>query len=354
MSSLDSLRGIAAIGVAFFWHYQHFQPQNGFPFSKTWYWFYHYGWNLVDFFFVLSGFVFSYVYKKQIAENQISLRKYSVLRLSRLYPLHIVTLIFVAIIQAIRAILDKGFFVYPFNDVYHLILNIFFIQSIGLESGWSFNAPSWSVSVEIISYLLFFTIIYRYHSGNKYIMFYVFFVVAGLYIYQINMNVLFFNQNIARVLIGFFVGCIAYEVHSKVSDCRFKGWATVFFACVLIAASTGAIFFGYSKFFGKWELVNSLLIYPLIILTTLNIGLINKLLSIKQLTYFGDISYSLYMWHYPVQIVIKTVDEIFGLNLDYSSEKVFVGIVILTILVSILSFEFIEKPCQRYLRKKYL
>lgn len=74
LSSLDTLRGMAAIGVSLFFHYVHFSPQHGFPFSQKAYWFYHYGWSLVEFFFVLSGFVFSYVYKNQNAEKLISFR----------------------------------------------------------------------------------------------------------------------------------------------------------------------------------------------------------------------------------------------------------------------------------------
>ncbi|MFC3771488.1 acyltransferase family protein, partial [Paenibacillus sp. GCM10012303] len=91
LSALDSLRGIAAIGVAFFWHYQHFIPQSESPFRSIAYWFYQYGWLLVDFFFVLSGFIFAYVYTEKIAGRTITFKQYSLLRVSRLYPLHIIT-----------------------------------------------------------------------------------------------------------------------------------------------------------------------------------------------------------------------------------------------------------------------
>lgn len=38
LEPLDTLRGIAAIGVAIFWHYQHFKPEV-YPFEKYAYWF---------------------------------------------------------------------------------------------------------------------------------------------------------------------------------------------------------------------------------------------------------------------------------------------------------------------------
>ena len=42
------------------------------------------------------------------------------------------------------------------NDLYHFVLNILFISSWGLEKGMSFNQPIWSVSFELIVYILFF------------------------------------------------------------------------------------------------------------------------------------------------------------------------------------------------------
>jgi hypothetical protein len=53
--SLDALRGLAAIGVAVFWHCIHFFPaclfcdRHAFPFYRTFQWFYDYGQLLVDF-----------------------------------------------------------------------------------------------------------------------------------------------------------------------------------------------------------------------------------------------------------------------------------------------------------------
>lgn len=90
LTCLDGLRGLACCCVAFFWHYQHFTP-NHFPFSYLAYWPYHYGWIAVEFFFLLSGFIFFYKYSNLISNNAISFKKFFILRFSRLYPLHFVT-----------------------------------------------------------------------------------------------------------------------------------------------------------------------------------------------------------------------------------------------------------------------
>ena len=103
LAYLDSLRGVAALVVAGFWHYQHFalgyQP-SGYPFEAAPGYnlqplslFYHYGFLGVDFFFILSGIVFSYVYLNRISKREIGPKEFWRRRFARLYPLHLATLL---------------------------------------------------------------------------------------------------------------------------------------------------------------------------------------------------------------------------------------------------------------------
>lgn len=193
-------------------------------FSNKGYWFYHYGWNLVDFFFVLSGFIFSFVYKEKIVNGTVKFKEYAIFRMSRLYPLHFLTLMVVLVFQIVRVHLDKGFFIYQNNDLYHFILNALFIQGEGFEKGWSFNAPTWSVSSEIVAYILFF-IIAKYILNRKNHMFfyiYVTCIIFGFIILLNKMDYLFINEKVGRVLIGFFIGCITYEVNIFIKIKRVK------------------------------------------------------------------------------------------------------------------------------------
>lgn len=66
-----------------------------------------------------------------------------------------ITLLIVAILQfAIRVSLGNDE-ICTNQDSYHFLLNLFIIPAIGFEKGCSYNAPTWSVSVELISYLVF-------------------------------------------------------------------------------------------------------------------------------------------------------------------------------------------------------
>lgn len=114
------------------------------------------GYLAVDLFFSLSGFVFYWLYSKRVSEGAISAGKFTFLRFSRLYPLHFATLLIVAVSQLWLVKTGGSYFVYPNNDEKHFLLNLFFASSWGIERGYSFNGPVWSVSVEILLYALFF------------------------------------------------------------------------------------------------------------------------------------------------------------------------------------------------------
>jgi peptidoglycan/LPS O-acetylase OafA/YrhL len=116
------------------------------------------GWRAVDLFFCLSGFIFYWLYSKKIVSGATSFNEFFVLRFSRLYPLHFVTLMVAAAGQFLMLGCFGSFFVYPNNDLYHFLLQLVFASNWGFEQGNSFNGPVWSVSVEVFLYALFFVV----------------------------------------------------------------------------------------------------------------------------------------------------------------------------------------------------
>lgn len=76
----------------------------------------------------------------------------------RLYLIHVITLLIVAVSQQISFRTLNTFQIHRSNDQFHFVLNLFFVQSWGFKKGNSLNAPTWSVSIEIMSYTLFFTV----------------------------------------------------------------------------------------------------------------------------------------------------------------------------------------------------
>jgi len=208
---LDILRGIAALAIVFY-HWRHFSyvgisnefvKTSEFPLYSIFENLYNYGYLAVYLFFILSGFIFFFLYYNKIKEKSISFWNFSVLRISRLYPIHIITLLSVLILQNIFYKIYNTYLVYPENNLYHFILNILFIQSWGFEKGYSFDYPSWSVSVEIFVYLLFF--ITCILISKRYITL-IFMIFLGLFIMRT-------NTQIGMGILYFFIGGIIYEIY---------------------------------------------------------------------------------------------------------------------------------------------
>jgi peptidoglycan/LPS O-acetylase OafA/YrhL len=109
---------------------------------------------MVDFFFVLSGFVIAVSYGKAMADMS-DYGRFLQRRVARLFPLHLAVLsVFVALAFANKF----GWLAANHADMLGfnaLPANILMLHAWGTVDHLSFNAGSWSISAEWLSYLLF-------------------------------------------------------------------------------------------------------------------------------------------------------------------------------------------------------
>lgn len=163
--AVDLLRGLAALSVIV-WHYQClYAGTPGAPIlfhsrnEQPLYWllrpFYEYGAAAVQLFWAISGFVFAAAY----LNRRWAAKQFFVARLARLYPLHLVTLLVVAGIQTFSRRAFGHIQIGGIDDLYHFGLNLVFACAWGLEKGFSYNNPIWSVSIELVIYFAFFLFI---------------------------------------------------------------------------------------------------------------------------------------------------------------------------------------------------
>ena len=137
---LDALRGVAALGVAWF-HYR-----SGWA-----------GYLAVDFFLVLSGFVLSHGYLYR--DRDLSLGRFVTNRLVRLYPLHLVTLLAFALTASL---LEPERLEYAVGGVTSFVQHLTLTHNVGLSAGeLTWNEPSWSISVEFWINVAFFALVTR-------------------------------------------------------------------------------------------------------------------------------------------------------------------------------------------------
>jgi peptidoglycan/LPS O-acetylase OafA/YrhL len=149
--ALTSLRGVAAMAVVM----QHFsttvQSHTAVPIPSL----VPHGYVAVDLFFVLSGFIISFTYFDDFFHRSFrATPKFILKRLGRLFPLNLFA---VAGVVLVAGILTRFGAPDPLqfskNRVFDIICNVLMLQGIGI--GMNLNAPSWSISDELVAYLAF-------------------------------------------------------------------------------------------------------------------------------------------------------------------------------------------------------
>jgi peptidoglycan/LPS O-acetylase OafA/YrhL len=115
------------------------------------------GYLAVDGFFVLSGFILSYVYRDAFAAAAPgTYPRFLIARLARIYPLHLaMTLLVLALLGAM--VLGTGFQprVAERFSMRELLLHLGLLHGWGFSRMLAWNYPSWSISAEWFAYLCF-------------------------------------------------------------------------------------------------------------------------------------------------------------------------------------------------------
>jgi peptidoglycan/LPS O-acetylase OafA/YrhL len=349
--TLDILRGLAALLIAIF-HYirHHVHSEDIVPNSWLSITYIH-GWRAIDLFFCLSGFIFFWKYSNAIYEKSIGFKKFVYLRFSRLYPLHLATLIIVGASQFFVYLSDKEYFIFQINDLKHLLLNILFISSWGFENGYSFNGPIWSVSLEILLYLVFYLCCFHLRPTN--LIWPLLLIILGGLLLSAHYQVIIFHTLFGRGLFSFFAGGLSYQVFQiAISSHQKKYIGTIILVGGIALAFWLNLRFLYI-YLGYWfSEVLFMIGFPSVVLLLAFLDAKNIFAYVfKKISYIGEISYSIYLIHFPVQILFHLASKQFPI--DYSKTGTFLLYLACAIGLAVASHKFFEIPCQNYLRTKF-
>lgn len=343
--TLDALRGIAALCVVY-WHWQHFfyvgdNPAalliTEQPFYALFKPLYDHGALAVQLFFSISGFVFFWLYSRSITERQTLPLKFALDRFSRLYPLHLLTFGLVAVLQVAYSTHHSSYFVYQTNDWYHALLNLFLAPAWGLEKDWSFNAPIWSVSVEVLLYGSFFLICLS--SRWKWLLAFAA-GALGLVLYPD-------SYKIGSGALCFYLGGMTYGLLELLRRHLASG------RIVILTTSLCVCSWLYLSL--VTEPAESYIImcvcFPLTLAMTAAVGF-HWPEVMRSGAWLGDISYSSYLLHFPLQIMFAIASDWMGFSraVFYQEWTMLLFFAVLVPL-SLLCHRFVERPAQRYIRQ---
>ena len=354
ISSIELLRFISAY-VILIWHYQHFAINSNEifevseqPFYKLLKYFYLYGdWGVLIF-WCISGYIFFYNYYKKISENKITFRTFLINRISRLYPLHFITLLLVLIFQIIILKIDKSYYIYKYNDIIHFIYNLFFISGWGFEKGYSFNGPIWSVSIEIIIYLFFYCL-------SKLFNIFLIFINATLIFFLF----IFLNKTIANCFVLFFFGGFLFALQeifrNKINYIFSTFFSFILLIFISILLKSEFTIYNFNNF-GQinnisYTIIKDIWCISLVAFFISVNNFISKLYVKKIFNYLGNLTYGIYLTHIPVTLIIYIYFLFTNLKINYKNYNIFFIYLTLVTIISILSYKLIENPSKNYLRK---
>jgi peptidoglycan/LPS O-acetylase OafA/YrhL len=355
IDAIDGLRGLAAVSVAFIFHWQNFKGavplQVWFLSPRVLQWLQLYGWLGVDLFFLLSGFIFAHKYAASIADHRIGGREFFIRRLSRLYPLHLATLAAAALISWSMFVTIKGFPIYLWNDLYHMFLNVVFAQYLGLQFGYSFNGPAWSLSLEAVCYAVFFFVCQN-ATRNRDLMF-VALVFIGASLLKINPPEMpLLSQSLGRAFIGFFAGCL---ICSAVNNGALPWLRWVALAHLAFGAFTVLVLGGIWNGIGAtFYLAFDLVIFPCLLICSLGFSPLRAVLSSPPLQFLGTISYSVYLLHAVVQMAFIFMFRYMQVPIPATSFWFFATYVVGVIVLAAIMHRYFEMPTQSWIRAKWL
>jgi peptidoglycan/LPS O-acetylase OafA/YrhL len=179
-------------------------------------------------------------------------------------------------------------------------------------------------------------------------------IYVGIIIYFSGFHSAFLNTQTARGLMGFFLGIIVGEIYRYIENNGRWSKCVVFLCLIGIVCYTlPAIIFGYSGLV-DWKIITTFLFFPSFIIIILTFDSLSSMFSKKPFLYLGRLSYSIYLFHFPIFLMIKNIDNYFNLSLDYSSKAFCLIYVAIVLFFSHLLHFFFEEPMQNYILKKLL
>lgn len=264
-----------------------------------------YGMYAVNFFWLLSGFIFFAQYEKKISGGQISGRSFAVLRLSRLYPLHIATMILVAIVQTGYASVQSRGEWLAFGNAGPLD----YVTHILMMSGWdqtrqsTLNVPIWSVSLEIVVYAVFFIVAIRSRKALT--------IAVALSIPLLVLYGAWDRQvNILEAIGLFFLGGLAYRFIAwfrSTNRDSLKRISTLVLALTTVIATAG-VYIAAAPMRGIDGNVETLLYITMFGVTALA-ALIKQPTDLfgRIFEHLGSLTYASYLIHMPIYVTFAWV-----------------------------------------------
>lgn len=354
---LDGLRGVAAIMVVCFHIFEAFATSH---LDQR----INHGYLAVDFFFILSGFVVGYAYDDRW--GTMKPKDFIKRRIIRLHPMVVMGAIIGAIMFYTQGCSVWDVSVVPVVALLiATLLNMFLIPATteteirGVGEMFPLNGPSWSLFFEYIGNILYVLFIRK--LSTKALAVLVFVAGCGLASFAIwgplgdicvgfSLTETEFTGGSFRLLFSFSAGLLLSRIF-KPANIKGAFWICSLFIVALLAVPRigGAEYLWMN---GIYDIVCCVVFFPLLVYLGASGNTTDKYTT-HVCKFLGDISYPMYMVHYPFIYLyfawVKNNDLTFEQSLPGAA-----GVVVGSIIVAYICLKFYDIPVRRYLTNRFL
>jgi peptidoglycan/LPS O-acetylase OafA/YrhL len=336
---LELLRFVSALAVLFF-HYRHFARLAGVPpvaraaapfYGLLWP-LYEYGQYGVQVFWGISGYIFFWKYGAAIHDKAVSASDFFWLRFSRLYPLHIATLLAVIALQAAHRQAAGSNFIYPTDNAGLLISQLLLATDWGPQAPFSFNGPIWSISAEVAVYAGFFLFARKFTPTFK--------MCVAVVTACILLQLIGADWVSIACATYFFAGGLAALLRPR------SVWPVALALTILIAGSASTGMLGSRD---KLPTILLLAVPCLLVLLSKDWPWLTRWK--RPVQFAGNLTYSSYLLHFPLQLMLAIGVSASGLIPPLTSAWFLAAYLGATLAAAALSYRWFELPAQRWIRQ---
>jgi peptidoglycan/LPS O-acetylase OafA/YrhL len=305
----------------------------------------------VDLFFAISGIVIAYKYQGRITNMQ-SYNNFMSRRLARLYPLHLITMLFyvaIGLLALMGSLKVDDKLKYNFDI---LIQNLLLVHAWFPNGVISFNYVSWSISAEFFVYLLFPLIsLALAHHLLRCICLIAALTLLAMMMSQVIMDDSFtrltWNGGILRAIPSFAFGVFVCQHRERLT--AMLGKLNLSVAVHIICVITVGLMLGRAPDYLILPFIWSLVACGFFC----DMSGKSTLLAHRILSEFGYLTYSIYMLHTVVATVFIAV--LFPKLLGTSFNADLISVILSTIILLALSwcsYHYFEQPLRQWLNKQ--
>ncbi len=362
---LDGLRGVAALLVVWYHVFEGYAFAGGGTIESI-----NHGYLAVDFFFILSGFVIGYAYDDRWSKS-LTMKDFFKRRLIRLHPMVVMGVVLGVITFCIQGSVQwDGTHVATSMIMLSVLCSLFFIPALpgagyevrGNGEMYPLNGPSWSLFFEYIGNILYALFIRRLSTKALGVL--VVLLGAGLTAFAAfdvsgygNIGVgwtldgVNFLGGSLRMLFPFTMGLFLSRIF-KPMKVRGAFWIC---SAVLLALFSVPYLERMEpvSMNGLYEMFCVIVVFPILIWLGASGSTTDKN-STRICKFLGDISFPLYIIHYPFMYLFYAwliEKQLFTLGETW---QVVLCVYIGSVVVAYLCLKLYDEPVRRWLSKKFL